>query len=71
LSSITLDGESLSSSSVTFSAGQTLSVTGLLDDECGNSGDGFSIDNVMITYEKGGVKGLYQKGGKPLVGSCS
>jgi hypothetical protein len=71
LSDITLDGETLISSSVTFSPDQTLAVTGMLSSACGNSGDGFSIDNVLITYEKEGAAGLSQKGGKPIVGTCS
>ena len=70
LSSISLDGESLSSTKVTFDPGQSLTVTGLIATECDNSGDGFSIDDVTFKYEKNGISGYTQKGGKPIVGTC-
>ncbi len=54
----------------TFSVGEikTVSITGMT--ACGANGASFDIANVQITYNKGGITGLLQKGDKDVVGKC-
>ncbi len=54
-----------------FSVGETktISATGMA--ACGDSGASFEITNVTITYSKGTITGLLQKGDKSISGKCS
>lgn len=71
LTGVFLDGSRVSSNRITFSPDQMLTVTALMPKSCGSRGEGFSIEEVRLVYEKSGVSGLEQKGLKPLVGTCS
>ena len=56
---------------VSFSVGETktIQITGMA--ACGTAGSSFELTNVSITYSKGTITGLLQKGDKSISGKCS
>ena len=73
LSDFKIDGTSYFSTSTntSFTVGETKSITATGLTSCGSSGDSFELSNIQITYGKGSITGLLQKGAKSLVGTCS
>jgi hypothetical protein len=71
LTDFEVDGSSVYSTNTSFTVGETKSITATMGSSCGSAGDSFELSNIQITYTKGSITGLLQKGAKPLVGTCS
>jgi uncharacterized protein (UPF0333 family) len=71
LTGISMDGASVFSANATFTSGEEKVVTATVATACGAAGSDFSHENVMLTYNKGGITGKTQVGSRPLMGKCS
>ncbi len=71
LTAISMDGASVFSSNTTFTSGEKKVVTATVATACGAAGSDFSHENVIITYNKGGITGKTEVGSRPLMGKCS
>ena len=71
LTDITVDGTSVYSTNTVFDSGESTVINATMATACGSTGDPFQLENVVITYNKGGITGITQAGVKPIVGKCS
>ena len=71
LSDLSMEGSSVFSTNTTFTVGETKTITATTGTPCGTAGSSFELSNVVLTYGKGSISGLIQKGDKPIVGKCS
>jgi hypothetical protein len=72
LTDIEIEGSSVYSTATTYVVGESKAIANItMGSSCGNSGESFELQNVILTYTKEGVSGLKQKGDKPIVGTCS
>lgn len=69
ITGIEIEGTAYSVSE-TFRLGERKVVTLTLADACGTVGSAYSLDNVLITYQRAGST-VTQRGSVPLAGSCS
>lgn len=69
ITSIEVDGTERYSTSTTFNAGETDTITMTFATGC-TTGDQFSMD-VDFEYSKGGLTALRQNGERDIVGTCS
>ncbi len=70
LTGISMDGASVYSTNTTFASGQSQVVTVTVAAAC-TSGSPFTHQNVIITYNKGGIAGETETGIRPIIGTCS
>ena len=72
LTDITIDGSSVFSTATTFTVGETKTLANItMGSSCGTAASSFELTSVLMTYTKGSITGLIQKGDKPIVGKCS
>lgn len=71
LTDVSIAGSSVWSNTTVFDSGESTVITATLSASCGANGDVFQYEDVIITYSKGGITALTQRGAKPLVGKCS
>ena len=71
LTDFEIDGVSYFSTNTSFTVGETKSITATSLPACGSAGTSFELANVQITYSKGSIDGLLQKGAKSISGTCS
>lgn len=71
LTAIAMDGGSVFATNTTFTSGEKKVVTATVATACGAAGSAFSHQNVVLTYNKGGISGKSQTGTRPIVGKCS
>jgi len=71
LTAISMDGASVYSTNTTFTSGEKKVITVTTATTCGTAGVAFSHENVIMTYNKGGISGKTEVGAKPLMGKCS
>jgi membrane-bound inhibitor of C-type lysozyme len=71
LTDITMDGASVFSTNTTFASGAKLVVNATTATSCGTTGSMFTHENVILTYNKGGISGKTEVGSRPLMGRCS
>lgn len=71
LTEIKSQNRSIFSSNALFNPTEAKTITITMDSQCGSSGSSFSIEDIELTYTKGPISGLVQKGVKPIAGTCS
>jgi hypothetical protein len=71
LTGISMDNAVVYATSTTFTSGEKKVISATTSISCGATGSRFVHDNVLITYNKGGILGNTESGPKPLVGKCS
>ena len=71
ITDISVDNSSVYSTATEFDSGEGKVVSGTVGTSCGDSGEVFTYNDVVITYTKGEIDNLKQVGAKPLVGTCS
>lgn len=71
LTRISMDGAMVFSTNTTFASGEKKVVTATVGTACGATGSAFSHQNVVLTYNKGGISGKTQVGARALIGRCS
>jgi hypothetical protein len=71
ITSLSIDGDSALQSKISLETNQAKTITLSLGKSCGSAGDSFELGNILIMYDKAGLSGFTQKGGKPIVGTCS
>ncbi len=71
LTSISMDGATAYSGSLSFPSGSKQVLNATTTAACGTAGTTFSHGNVTIVYDKGGITGKTEVGSKPLIGKCS
>ena len=71
ITDISVEGSSVFSTSTEFNSGESKVLNTTLSTTCGAAGEGFTYNDVVITYTKGSISDLKQVGAKPLVGTCS
>jgi len=71
LTGISMDGAPVFSNSTAFTSGSKQVVTATVATACGAPGTAFTHQNVILTYNKGGITGKTEVGSRPLIGTCS
>lgn len=71
ITDISVEGDSVFSTSTAFNSGESKVITATLGTSCGAAGEAYTYNDVLVTYTKGDITGLTQVGAKPLVGTCS
>jgi len=71
LTGISMDGASVFANSTTFTSGSKQVVTATVAIPCGAAGTAFTHQNVIMTYNKGGITGKTEVGSRALIGTCS
>jgi uncharacterized protein (UPF0333 family) len=71
LTGISMDGASVFATSTTFTSGEKKVVNATVTSPCGAAGTVFTHQNVILTYNKGGMIGKTEVGTRPIIGTCS
>jgi uncharacterized protein (UPF0333 family) len=71
LTDLSIEGSSVYSTATTFTVGETKTINMTMGSDCGTAAGSFELEDVQMTYTKGSITGLIQKGDKPIVGKCS
>lgn len=71
ITGISIGGDVVYSEALPFASGEAKNITVALPRICGSPGTQFTYANVVITYDKGALTGLEQRGSRSLIGKCS
>ena len=71
LTDISMDGALVYSTPTTFASGSKQVINATMTTSCGSTGASFTHENVIITYDKGGISGKTEVGTRSLMGRCS
>jgi uncharacterized protein (UPF0333 family) len=71
ITDISIDNDSVFSASTELESGENTVLDATVGTSCGDTGERFTYEDVVITYSKGEIDDLKQVGAKPLVGTCS
>jgi hypothetical protein len=71
MTDLSIDGSSVFSTNTSWAVGESKTITATMGSSCGATAESFELSDVQITYTKGSITGLIQRGDKPIVGKCS